>query len=186
MMSQITPKEYHLKTSQNVLIRSALPSDAQELLRMVRSMFEEGEFMIRAPEEYTANVEQTQGWIERQRKRARNTIIVAEIDRRLIGFLNFHQDTRRRLLHQGEFGMSVEKAWRNYGVGKALLEALITWGESEPLLEKIRLEVFATNARAIHLYTSFGFQEEGRLIKQVKMDDGHFVDLLQMSKFLKK
>jgi hypothetical protein len=30
-----------------------------------------------------------------------------------------------------------------------------------------------------------GFQQEGRLMKQVKMDDGLFIDLLLMSKFLK-
>ena len=44
--------------------------------------------------------------------------------------------------------MSVNKAERNQGMGKALLEALIEWAEREPLLEKLRLEVFATNERA--------------------------------------
>ncbi len=44
--------------------------------------------------------------------------------------------------------MSVNKVWRNQGVGKALLEALIEWAEREPLLEKLRLEVFATNEHA--------------------------------------
>jgi RimJ/RimL family protein N-acetyltransferase len=185
-MSQITAKEYRLRTGQTVLIRSALPSDAQEFLRMVRSMLEEGEFMIRAPEEHTMSVEQAREWIESQQMRVRNVVIVVEADRGLIGFLNFYQDTRRRLSHQGEFGMSVDKAWRNYGVGRAMLEALIGWGEREPLLEKLRLEVFATNIGAIHLYTSLGFEEEGRLMKQVKMDDGRFIDLVLMRKFLKK
>jgi RimJ/RimL family protein N-acetyltransferase len=185
-MSQITAKEYRLRTGQTVLIRSAFPSDAQEFLRMVYSMLEEGEFMIRAPEEHTMSVEQAREWIGSQKMRARNVVIVVEADGRLIGFLNFYQDTRRRLCHQGEFGMSVDKARRNYGVGKAMLEALIEWGEGEPLLEKLRLEVLATNVRAIHLYTLLGFEEEGRLMKQVKMDDGRFIDLVLMRKFLKK
>jgi RimJ/RimL family protein N-acetyltransferase len=184
-MSQIASKEYRLGKGQTILIRSASPSDAQEFLGMVRLMLEEGEFMIRAPEEHTMTREQAREWIDSQTMRERNAIIVAETDGRLIGFLNFHQDTRRRLTHQGEFGMSVNTAWRNRGVGKALLEALIEWAEREPLLEKLRLEVFATNAGAIHLYASLGFEEEGRLIKQVKMDNGHFIDLLLMRKFLK-
>ncbi len=64
--------------------------------------------------------------------------------------------------------MSVKKGWRSQGVGRALPEALIAWGEANPLIEKLRLEVLATNERAIHLYTALGFKEEGHLLRQVK------------------
>jgi RimJ/RimL family protein N-acetyltransferase len=67
-----------------------------------------------------------------------------------------------------------------------LLEALIVWGETEPGIDKLRLEVFATNERALHLYRAVGFQEEGRSVKQVKMEDGSMIDLLLMSKFVKE
>lgn len=185
-MSQIVSQTYCSRNGKTILIRSALPSDAQAFLNLVHSVLEESEFMIRAPEEYAMTVEPKREWISNQRKRVRNTIIVAEINGVLIGFLNFYQDTRRRLIHQGEFGMGVNKEWRDQGIGKALLTALLTWAETEPLLEKLRLEVFATNERAIHLYTSLGFREEGQLMKQVKTDDGRYIDLLLMSLFLKQ
>jgi ribosomal protein S18 acetylase RimI-like enzyme len=54
------------------------------------------------------------------------------------------------------------------------------------LIDKLRLEVFTTNERALHLYRAVGFQEEGRLVKQVKMEDGCMIDLLLMSKFVKE
>lgn len=185
-MSQIVSQTYCSRNGKTILIRSALPSDAQAFLNLVHSVLEESEFMMRAPEEYAMTVEPKREWISNQRKRVRNTIIVAEINGVLIGFLNFYQDTRRRLTHQGELGMGVNKEWRDQGIGKALLTALLTWAEAETLLEKLRLEVFATNERAIHLYTSLGFREEGRLMKQVKTDDGSYIDLLLMSLFLKQ
>jgi hypothetical protein len=79
-MSQIASKEYRLRTGQTILIRSALPPDAQEFLGMVRLMLEEGEFMIRTPEEHTMTREQAREWIDSQNTHARNAVIVAETD----------------------------------------------------------------------------------------------------------
>jgi RimJ/RimL family protein N-acetyltransferase len=66
------------------------------------------------------------------------------------------------------------------------LQALITWAEEQASIEKLNLEVFATNARAIALYRSLGFQQEGYLAKQIKMAPGVYVDVLLMGLWLKK
>ena len=67
----------------------------------------------------------------------------------------------------------------------ALLVALITWAEQHPVLEKVCLQVFATNTRAIALYTSLGFKEEGRQRRDVKLETGVYVDVFLMAKFVK-
>jgi len=41
-----------------------------------------------------------------------------------------------------------------------------------------------TNARAIHVYKKLGFKEEGRFQKQLKVEDGTYVDDVMMSLFL--
>jgi RimJ/RimL family protein N-acetyltransferase len=45
-------------------------------------------------------------------------------------------------------------------VGTALLQALLEWAESSPVIEKVCLDVFATNEPAIRLYKNLGFIEE--------------------------
>ena len=184
-MSRIQPKAYQLKTGQTIIIRSASPADAQGVLRLAHAEIAESEFSITTPEEFHPTIEQEVEWIQSHTNDAGRVIIVAETDGQLIGLLNFQNSYRKRLAHQGEFGIGVRKEWRNQGVGRVLLQTLIAWGEANPIIEKLCLEVFSNNERAIHLYSSLGFQVEGRLARQVKMDQGKYLDLIAMGRFVK-
>ena len=59
-------------------------------------------------------------------------------------------------------GMSVHQVERNRGIGSALMAYAIDWARASGVLTRIELYVYASNARAIHLYEKFGFQLEGR------------------------
>jgi RimJ/RimL family protein N-acetyltransferase len=50
-------------------------------------------------------------------------------------------------------------------------------------LENISLRVFSTNKRAIGLYQKFGFESEGAIKRQYKLE-GEYVDEVFMRKFL--
>ena len=71
------------------------------------------------------------------------------------------------------------------GEGRALLVALILWAQQQSPIEKVCLEVFATNTRAISLYQALHFQEEGRLVKRIKLGPDAYVDTLRMARFVK-
>ncbi len=77
------------------------------------------------------------------------------------------------------------KEWRGRGVGTALLKSLLEWATAHPLIEKVWLEVFATNERAIRLYRKLGFVEEGVRPQDIKLGPGRYVDTLAMYKFVK-
>jgi len=47
-------------------------------------------------------------------------------------------------------------------------------------------EVFANNTHAIALYTSLGFQEEGRLRGRMKMAPGIYIDTITMGQWVKE
>ena len=51
-------------------------------------------------------------------------------------------------------------------------------------LEKVELDVFASNTAAIEMYKQAGFTLEGRKLKARKLD-GKFDDIIQMGIFLK-
>ncbi|MBA3602371.1 MAG: GNAT family N-acetyltransferase [Parachlamydiaceae bacterium] len=56
------------------------------------------------------------------------------------------------------------------------MQHIIDWAKQSDTLEKIELNVRASNGRAIALYKKMGFIEEGRLKNRVKIDQSHYID----------
>jgi RimJ/RimL family protein N-acetyltransferase len=69
------------------------------------------------------------------------------------------------------------------GIGRALMTWLLSWAYARPGLLKVELRVRETNHRARHLYEQFGFIEEGRLQKRVRLPDGTFIADISMAWF---
>jgi RimJ/RimL family protein N-acetyltransferase len=184
-MSTIPDTPVQLKDGSTITIRTARPQDAPAMLALVRPIFAEGGFLLTTLDDFHQTEEQEADWLQMNLDDPGNLVIVAEAAGELIGVLDFHSQNRKRVVHTGELGMSVHKAWRDKGVGRALLTALLAWAEQHPVLEKVCLQVFATNTRAIALYTSLGFKEEGRQVRDVKLESGEYVDVFLMAKFVK-
>ncbi|MCA9568925.1 MAG: GNAT family N-acetyltransferase [Myxococcales bacterium] len=106
----------------------------------------------------------------------RGHLLVARVDGRVAGYLVLRAPPWRRTSHVVKLEILVDARYRGEGVGRALLQAGIAWAESAPGIEKIGLSVFADNERALALYRSLGFQEEGRRLREYRMDDGTYRD----------
>ncbi len=184
-MASISDTPVQVKDGRRVIIRAAKPEDASAILEHARAIFAEGEFVLSTPEDFRMTEELETAWLQANLDDPGKLVIVAVYEGRIIGMLNFQSEERKRVRHHGELGMSVNIGWRSLGVGRALLLALLAWAEQHPVLEKVCLQVFATNARAIALYRSLGFQEEGRQVRDVKMESGAYVDVLLMGRFVK-
>ncbi|HMA51088.1 MAG TPA: GNAT family protein [Magnetospirillaceae bacterium] len=72
-----------------------------------------------------------------------------------------------------------EAADRCQGYGREALGLAISYCWNHLNLSRIGLAVFATNERALRLYSSFGFQVEGRL-RNALFIDGAWIDCLLM------
>ncbi len=57
-----------------------------------------------------------------------------------------------------------------------MMASLIEWAEANPIIEKLGLSVFADNERALHIYRTMGFDEEGRRLGEYRMEDGTLRD----------
>ncbi|MHB9067001.1 MAG: GNAT family N-acetyltransferase [Pirellulaceae bacterium] len=82
-------------------------------------------------------------------------------------------------------GIREDDEWRGREVGTALLRTLLEWAEAKPIIEKVCLEVFSTNERAIRRYRKLGFMKQGFGSKEVKRGPGEYVDVLWMYRFVK-
>jgi len=104
--------------------------------------------------------------------------------RDLVGIVSFERDSRAKLRHKALiFRMFVHPGTAGQGVGKALLQSVISSAEAIGDLRHVYLTVLASNERAIHLYSSFGFREFARELGGVRIGD-QYVDELQMARRL--
>ncbi|HLN60598.1 MAG TPA: GNAT family N-acetyltransferase [Symbiobacteriaceae bacterium] len=86
--------------------------------------------------------------------------LCAEVDGRVAGTIMLWVGKGAQR-HTGYLGMMVHDAYQGRGLGKKLMAAMLDLADNWLLLERVVLEVFPDNERAIHLYRSFGFEQEG-------------------------
>ncbi len=184
-MSSIQTKTLNARTGQEFTIRTAQTDDAALLLAYIRAVAEETEFFIFEPDEFPETEEQERKWIQDHLDHPGQIVLLAEVVGTIIGNVSFENGSCRRIAHRGALGIAVVKDWRCRGVGTALLESLLQWATANPLIEKVCLEVFATNKTAIRLYKRLRFVEEGLRFKDIKVGPGRCVDTLAMGRIVK-
>jgi RimJ/RimL family protein N-acetyltransferase len=182
-MASIPTRTFTDRTGQEFVIRTAQPDDAAAVLTYIRPVAEDTEFFVLTPDEFpTEEAERT--WIQGYVDHPGKILLLAEAEGTIIGNVNFEVGPHQRISHRGNLGIAVVKQWRGRGVGTALLLVLLEWADSNPVIEKVCLDVFATNDTAIRLYRKLGFDEEGRRIKDVKRGPDHYVDTVTMCQFV--
>ena len=186
-MSKIEPRELALKDGRKGVIRTAMESDAEKVLKQIISVLEETEYLVTTyPEDgVDFTVEKEKEWVKKHMEGDGKLFVVAEIDGLVVGSAGLHNGERKRIQHVATAGITVLKDFRCLGVGKALMETVIKWASEHLVIEKIGLGVFSNNTRAINLYEKLGFVEEGRRVKEIKMDTDNYVDSILMYKFVK-
>ncbi len=120
-------------------------------------------------------------WIESHRNRADEvlwTIADARTDK-CLGHVGLYQIDNR--VRKAEFAILIgdRNAWGK-GLGTTVTAAVLEWGFAQLNLHKISLTVLAANRRAIHVYRSLGFRDEGTL-RHEQYRDGKYLDVLLMS-----
>jgi RimJ/RimL family protein N-acetyltransferase len=166
-----------------ITVRPGVEDDADALIAFTKQVDTESLFLSREPGEFNVPVA-TERLFLRQTNAARNgLLLVAVHEGAIVGSIDFHGGNRARILHTGEFGMSVLAAYQGRGLGAHLLDAMIAWARGNGLTLKIKLRVQTTNTGAIALYRSRGFEEEGVLKREFRVR-GEWVDTILMALWL--
>ena len=80
----------------------------------------------------------------------------------LVGMSGFYRDSHTKMRHRGHvWGMFVRPESRGQGLGRGLLDALVTHAASLDGLFQVNLEVVSSNTAALGLYESRGFERFG-------------------------
>jgi len=172
-------REGTTRDGRTYLIRPTAPGEAAAIVALQDAVAAEGEFIAALPgdrepveEELLLSGILASGGLS----------LSLDVDTTLSGHLVVMRRTNRHEAHVGDVAIIVGNASRGLGLGRALMETAIEWARAVRL-GKLCLAVFTTNERAIGLYRSLGFVDEGVLRGQVRLTDGDR-DVLLMGRLL--
>jgi len=165
-------------TAENLRIRGATAGDVDAICRIynqgIRDRVATLETEERTPEERAQ-------WLGA--RGPRHPVLVAEADGGVVGWASLNVfNARRAYDHVADLSLYVEREWRGRGVGRRLLDALVTRA-IELGYHKLVLAAFPWNAAGMRAYGRAGFREVGIYREQGRLD-GRWVDTVVMEKIL--
>jgi len=110
---------------------------------------------------------------------SRRAIFGAFEGNELVGLAGFHREGGRKLEHKAFiWGMYVTPRYRRHGIGRQLIERVISHAAESPGLRRINLGVNAVNSGAIALYeavgfTSYGVERAFLIVDGIEQDEIH-------------
>lgn len=185
-MARVDAHEYSLSSQEKVLVRNAVPEDAAAIIELMKDVFDEKEYHLSVTEDFKVTDEEQQKWIQKFLDDPGKLMLVAEMDSKLVAIVEFDNDYRQRLKHQGTVWISIASDMRDKDLGTVLAFHGWQWAEKTPLIERVYMHVLATNERSLALCRKMGFVEEARLRDHVKLAPGQYVDLVILSRYVRE
>lgn len=150
------------KQGKDVVVTALQESDFTDLLAYANNLIDEDTFVLLSGNHLTEEYEKK--YVEdaiSAMKQKKKIHLIARIDGKLAASFEVRILPLRKS-HAGEIGISLTPAYRDGGIGKQCMEILIDQAKKAGL-RLLVLTCFAGNARALHVYRSFGFQDAGRI-----------------------
>ena len=97
----------------------------------------------------------------------------------VIGWCDINRHQTEGYRHAGALGIGLLPAYRGYGIGARLALTAIHAARANGI-ERIELEVWASNTNAVALYRQLGFVEEG-VRRKARFLDGRYDDMVEMA-----
>jgi len=167
----------------DTIIRQCQPDDAEQMIAYVNRISEEpGVAIVLEPGEFKLTAEQERQFIADRLAEDNSLFLVADAAGKIVGALTLRGGLRRAVHHEAVLGITVKKEWRGRGVGDALMAYAVDWAWRSGVITRIELQVFTSNAAAIHLYRKHGFEIEGcrrkAVFREGKYHDDYVMALL--------
>lgn len=163
----------------NYTIRNARPEDASTLAQAEREIAKTPGRLVSRPEEL--HDENFREKITSSSLNTSSAYLVIEEDGEIVGHAIAEPHKLHATSHVVFLTIAIHEGHQGKGLGKMLLQHLIDWAKTHPKIEKFELQVRSSNVRAIKLYESLGFVEEGRKTKRLKYGPNDYQDDIYMA-----
>jgi ribosomal protein S18 acetylase RimI-like enzyme len=177
-------RTFKAKNGRNVVLRSLRWEDLDDCVRFINSLVEErgvqSDLGIIADKKQTR--EEESEWLANLLvgvEKGDILSVAAEADGRIVANSEVTRGRYGDTRHHGYVGISVLKNHRGLGVGYEMMKTLMRESRRAGL-KSLQLEVFANNARAIHVYEKAGFRQAGRIPRKIHRGSLYF-DIILMT-----
>jgi L-amino acid N-acyltransferase len=115
----------------------------------------------------------------------KNPVLVAVVDGKVVGWASLSEySTRCAYADTAELSMYVKDSFRNQGIGKKLMQAVLEEGKKAGLHTVIS-RIAGGNAISINLHHQFGFEDIG-VMKEVGNKFGQLLDVYLLQKIYRE
>jgi RimJ/RimL family protein N-acetyltransferase len=173
-------RKFVAEDGRNVIFRTPRLEDLDDFLELINSLVDEKADIY--VNEKVSREEEVEWLLEviAHLERDEDFFLAAEVDKKVVALAEFKIKNGDKEHPVGAIGIIVKKGYRNIGIGtkllKILMEQAVFFG-----LQKITVNPFATNKRAIHVYKKVGFIET-RIIPERHLRQGKLIDEIIMEK----
>lgn len=170
-----------LKDGSQVELLSPPSSEAQPLLDAMIKIATHSPYILSTPESFKQKDLAGQvKWLEDSAASDFSIIIAAYDNQKIIGFCSgrSYSDVKRR--HRAALGIALDPYFRGQGLGKKMMDLLITRMKNFSGIKIIELEVMINNLPAIKMYENLGFKKAGIFPQAFILANGEVSDNLTM------
>lgn len=171
-------KRVRLKDGRELLIRLVEESDAEAVIDYINQVGGESDFLAFGKNGCPNDFEQEKQSIRNLRERPNSIYLLGWIGNELACSAVVRAETKERVAHNGELGITARKKYWHLGAASALLTELIDFAKNRTTLKAIHLGVYENNERAIPLYEKFGFVTVGRYRDYFRIGGKYFDGIL--------
>lgn len=152
------------KKNKKIILRFLQEDDLDRLLNFINKLADEDTFIL-VNKRFTRKEEEKYLKDRLKGRKKKNSFdMVALYDGKIIAKGDISRKEKRQE-HVGELAISVNREFRDEGLGSVLMEELIILARDFLKLKILSLRVFGNNQRAIHVYQKLGFKKCGQIPK---------------------
>lgn len=175
-----------LKNGEELIVRKAALNDSDQLLDTIKANLIDANYFTTSFEEFNMTVSELKMLLLSYKLSTVHLYLIAEINGKIAGSLSFRGNSRSRTSHCGEMGIGIRKEYRGKGIGSFMTKCLLDWATQHSTIDRVQASVFSTNDASFNLLKRMGFTQDGIQNHGIKLDDGHYVDNILMSRWVGK
>lgn len=181
---KVNPKIIKLKNAREVTLRSAAPSDAENILRHLRIAHTESYKNLNQSAEHwnKFSVSEEEKILAGFESSTEKFMLVALYEDRIVGGLGFWGYQSEFVKRSAGIGMSIQKEFCGSGLGTEMMNYMLVQAKQTGF-HRIELTVRTYNEAGIKLYEKVGFEKVG-LLKDAAFIDGEYVNEFSYQKIL--
>lgn len=151
-------------------------ADVPALIKHARRVAAESDFLKAGPGERRMTPALQAAFLDRLQNRRLGFVLKGELRGRLVAVMTVVRPQQPRLHHRAELGLTVRSASWGQGIGRRMAERGICLARVQGI-RKLNLTVRSDHTRALRLYRSLGFEQEGLSTRALRVGRRFFAEV---------